>query len=119
VTRALFGLLPLALLAHGCSPAGALCAKQQQCQAELDLEIDDEDTRVCRVSYDAGIAALRENEEPECHAYADALLAYDSCRSALDCDDFTAPDHNGHCEGERDDVVSALADTQGECASTD
>jgi hypothetical protein len=112
-------LLLTSVVGASCSPAGALCQKRKDCAPDENRKVDDEDVRVCEVAYETEVAALRENTEPECHALVDAKAAYDSCRAALDCDDFLAPDHNGLCANERNDLVDASAETQGECAATD
>jgi hypothetical protein len=98
-----------------CSPAGALCAKKQEC----DDERQDDDERVCRTAYDVGIATLRENDEAECDALADRQQEYDACRAGLSCQDFVEPDLNGLCEDERERYLDALDEAAGECASTD
>ena len=119
MTRAL-GLLALVLTgAAACSPAGALCRKQQECAPLINQEMDDESVQVCTVAFDVRIRALRENSEAECQALADAELAWASCRAGLACEDFIPPDTNGLCETERKALDDATRDAEGECASTD
>jgi hypothetical protein len=109
--------LPIALLAAslqiGCV-ANSICAKERECDDELE-----EDTfGVCVELYNAGIAALRANEEEDCQKLADAQLAFDACRSQLDCDDFEELDLGGECEDELDDLRDAQDDAKDQCLSS-
>lgn len=107
--RLVSGLLSVGLgllLLDGCSPAQALCAKEQECNDELE----DDTYNVCIESYNAGINALRANEEPECQVLADARLALDACRATLSCSDFEDNDLDD-CDDQLDDFRDAEADT--------
>ena len=101
-------LLSLALLVTvaSCVPQ-ALCSKKQEC----DPELNDDSYNVCMTAYDARISALRANAEPECQRLADATLALDSCRAALDCDDFDEGDLGQKCDELVDDFNDARNDT--------
>ncbi|OGQ17489.1 MAG: hypothetical protein A2138_26240 [Deltaproteobacteria bacterium RBG_16_71_12] len=92
-----------------------LCAKKQECNDSLE----DDSYGVCVESYNGGIAALRANKESECQELAVAMLAYDACRAALDCDDFEEADLGGKCDDERDDFEDAINDADLECTSFD
>lgn len=100
------------LLVDGCSPAQALCAKEQECNDKLE----DDTYNVCIESYNAGINALRANEEPECQVLADARLALDACRSTLSCSDFEDNDLDD-CDDQLDDYRDALEDAGDQCSS--
>lgn len=109
-----FALVVLAAgaLGAGCAPGNALCAKQQECDDSLE-----EDTfGVCVEQYNAGINALRANEEPECQVLADAQLTFDACRAQLDCNDFEEGDFRD-CDKELDNLQDAFEDADGQCSS--
>jgi hypothetical protein len=99
----------------GCS-AQAACEKQKECASDPPGE---DFVRICQITYDGQINALRANKEDECHDLANAKLAYDACTSQLDCDDYREADHNGECEDERDDYFDAFQDAETECGTLD
>lgn len=107
-------LVVFAFVATGCV-GNNLCAKRQECNNDLE----DDSYGVCVESYNGGVNALRANKEEECQKLADAQLAFDACRAALDCDDFEEGDLGGKCDDELDDYEDALGDAEGECSSFD
>jgi hypothetical protein len=112
-------LASLACLAS-CSGGDFFCRKQAQCLAEEGFpELEDDSVGVCVVQYNGSIAALRANEEPECHVLADAILAVDACRAGLDCNDFfEQDDFSEACDNVLDDLDDALDDVDdGRCTA--
>jgi hypothetical protein len=108
--------LALAVLpSAACSPAGALCAKEQEC----DDQRAPDDERVCQTAYDAQLKALHENGEADCQDLANKQEDFDACRAQLDCADFQEADLNGLCADEKERYAKALENAKGECASTD
>lgn len=112
-------VLPIALGLCAAVAAGCVgnnyCAKRQECNNDLE----DDSYGVCVEQYNAGVNALRANKEEECQEVASALLAFDACRAALDCDDFEESDLGGKCDDELDDYEDAIRDAEGECSSFD
>jgi len=102
----------------GCT-AQNFCNKSQECQEEEnDRRFSDDAAAVCAVDYDTRINALLANEEKECHALADAIVALDNCRLGLDCDDFVEADLGGDCDDQLDDLEDAVRDVDGdECTA--
>jgi hypothetical protein len=119
MTRALSLCVVAALALAACSPAGALCRKQQECAPEQNDEMDDESVVVCEVAFDVHVRSLRENDEIECQEQADRELDYARCLSGLACADFVEPDTNGLCESEQKALDDARRAAESECASTD
>lgn len=119
IVRVTPACLAAALALGACSPAGALCRKQQECAPEQNDEMDDESVVVCEVAFDVHVRSLRENDEVECQEQADRELDYARCASGLACTDFVEPDTNGLCESERKALDDARRAAEGECASTD
>lgn len=103
----------------GCT-AEQVCTREAQCLAEEeDVDLESDSTNVCVAEYNGRIGALRANEEPECHALADALVAFDVCRASLDCNDyFDDADVEDACEDQFDDLKKAFDDVNGdECSA--
>ena len=100
----------------GCSVGTALCQKEEEC---ADDNKGDEFVQICTIQYDGAIQALRTNKEGECQSLADAQLAFDACRAALDCDDFTEADLGQKCDDEKRDLDNAVDDARNDCTSLD
>lgn len=116
-------LAGLALVLSGFAMSGctgqALCEKRKECNSNPPAE---DFVRICATEYDGAIRGLRANKEDECHALANAQLAYDACRVQLDCDDFNDAEHNGECDRELDAYLDAWDDADGvlgECSVFD
>lgn len=114
-TITLVSALALCSVALGGCVANNLCAKRQECNDSLE----DDSYAVCVESYNAGVNGLRANKETECQELVAAMVAYDACRAALDCDDFEEADLGGKCDDERDDYEDAFNDADNECSSLD
>lgn len=108
----------LPLMGAGCT-AQNICNMSRECQEEEnDRTFSDDAAAVCAVDYDTRINALYANEEDECHALADAILALDNCKVGLKCDDFVEGDLGGECDDEVDDLDDAARDVDGdECSA--
>lgn len=129
--------LVLAALSTGCSSSRGYCAAAADCDREIlgvpifdDAGNDDDSAGVCVANIDANLAALRANEEPECHALADALERFYACVASEfaskpdGCDALFGGDEpqltagDGPCDDEFDDAQDARADINGdECSS--
>lgn len=108
-------LMVLALIAvsSGCT-ANAVCAQRQECNDKLEADSE----AVCVEAYNSGINSLRANSEEECLILADAIQAFDSCLTQLDCNDLNDDeDVDDACGDERDDLRDAIDDADGECSS--
>lgn len=113
-------------LVVGCSSSRGFCEASADCDEEFfGIEVPDaagsadDDVAVCTAQQDARIAALRANEEDECHAVADALEAFNACVAS----EFAGGEDGcdavqEKCDNERDDLQEALSDQDGdECSS--
>lgn len=108
-------VLAALVVAPGCV-ANAICSKLQEC----DDHRSSDDVGVCVESYNANINSLRANKEKECLALADAEIAFDGCRSQLDCGIFQENDLAGRCDKEKRDLDHAEQDINGvNCTSLD
>ena len=87
--KKLVSMMALAMVAAGagCNPAEAYCQKLYDCEAELDVDYEDDFPAVCNASIAGAQAALRENAEQECEDLANAQAAHVSCKAALECED--------------------------------
>ena len=114
-------VVALLVAAGACSPAASFCNKRTQClDEEANIDLEDDSTQVCIAEYEAGLNALFANEEDDCHTLANAQIAFDNCRSGLDCDDFIEDDFGGKCDDELDDLQDAFDDISGsECSPQD
>ena len=126
-----------AVLSTACSSSQGYCAAAADCDREFlgvpifdDAGNDDDSAGVCAANVDANLAALRANEEPECHALADALARFHACVAAEfakkpdGCDALFGGNEpqlteaDGPCDDEFDDVQDARTDINGdECSS--
>lgn len=104
----------------GCT-AQSFCNKVAQClDEEEDIQLEDDSTAVCVEEFNGGINALRANEEDDCQKLADAQIALANCAVGLDCDDFLAPEFDGECDDEQDNLRDAQDDADGtECTAQD
>lgn len=101
----------------GCT-AQNLCAKKAECADEEGDDLAEDSPSVCQANYNGGLAALRANEEEECHILADAQEALDACRASLKCDDFVESDFGGECDDQLDAYNDAREDVDGnECSA--
>jgi hypothetical protein len=129
----------LAVWSTACSSSRGYCAAAADCDRELpllgvpipdDAGNDDDSAAVCSVNVDTEIAALRANEEKECHALADALERFhacvaaefaksnDGCAALFGGDEPELTEADGPCDDEFDDVQDARADINDEeCSS--
>jgi hypothetical protein len=127
----------LAALSTACSSSKVYCDAAADCDREFlgvpipdDAGNDDDSAAVCTANVDANLAALRANEEPECHALADALERFHACVAAEfakkpdGCDAIFGGNEpqlteaDGPCDDEFDDVQGARSDINGdECSS--
>ena len=102
-------------LMQGCT-ANAYCNKVQEC----DNSLSSDDVGVCIEHYNREINVLRANKEKQCQAFADATLAFDSCRAQLDCGIFNERDLAGRCDQEKKTFDQAGDDARGvNCTSLD
>ena len=100
--------------------ARTVCAKDAQCLSEEnDVDLESDSVEVCVAEYDGRIAALRANEEPQCQALADAIVAFDLCRAGLDCNDYYDDnDVEDACKDQVDDLKDAYDNIDGaECSA--
>lgn len=113
-------LAAVVVVTSGCTSQN-FCAKRTEClKEEEDIDLEDDSTRVCAAELDAQINALRANEEDDCHALADALVALRACQANLKCDDFIENDFGGECDDQVDDVEDANEEVNGgECSAFD
>ncbi len=100
----------------GCSVGQVLCQKQEECSNDAKGK---EFVEVCSIQYDGSINALRANKETSCQDLANAQLALDACRAALDCDDFNESDLGGKCDKELENLNDANDDAGSECNEFD
>jgi hypothetical protein len=117
--------LPVVILALAGSSActriqaSSVCQKEAQClDEEDDVQLESDSINVCVAEFEARIAELRANEEPECQNLAQALLDFSSCRASLDCNDyFDDADVEDACGEQQDALNDAFDDVDGvECS---
>ncbi|MCP4503094.1 MAG: hypothetical protein GY822_24420 [Deltaproteobacteria bacterium] len=111
-----FGAVLLLSAGIGCTPSSALCERKKECASDPPGE---DFVQICTISNDGRLRSLRANSEEECQELADAKVAFDACRAALECTDFNEGDLNDRCEDELDDYQDALGDADNECSALD
>jgi hypothetical protein len=117
-TAMAFVALSVPLMATQCT-ANNVCEKRVACEEdENDVNYSSDAAAVCSADYQASIAALEANEEEECDRLARAIVALDNCRVGLSCSDFLAPDLDGECDDQRDELDDAQDEVDGfECTA--
>ncbi len=130
--RALVLLSVAAALAvvAGCSPTGAFCQAQSDCDAfaaQFPLGLDqvgesDDSVGVCIADNDGFLRELRANEESQCQDWADAWEAYMACVAQeyggdpdKACDPLLRGSDNP-CHSELRDVDNAIQDAGNRCS---
>ena len=107
--------------AQSCSPAEGLCQKEFDCQAELELDLEDDYVAVCKAGLEGENNRLRQNAEKPCEDLANAAAALATCEAVLGCADLAASrqeplSDNDKCKDLRQGVVDALDAADGGAA---
>jgi hypothetical protein len=103
-------------VASGCGVEVAVCAKRAECAADPP---GPDFRRICEINYAGNLRSLRANREEVCQVLATARVAFDACKSELDCGDFNEADLGGNCRVEFDDLQEASLNAEDECLVID
>lgn len=103
------------------------CAAHADCERDFfGINIPDEagnendSVDVCSANKQGDLNALRANEEPKCHEYADALEVFFACIGSEFADSNDGCDVlDDECKDELDDVSDALNDIGDDCSSNE